>query len=284
MTPRTAEVCDHLTSCAPAHRRFIVVPRPAPAIGDPADPICPELPNAPQRARRPRRRWTTGRCDRRAKGSSRPRPAPGLGGVKGATDQVGAAASAHLGAGDRSGSEPTLDERKKVRDPFSPGWWRLEPHNPGWARDELCREHRSGEINEQLGAVSVRGHDLDGFDAVERQGRAKRWHRRGEMQPVMGTAAARLPRQNGHGGWVGHGSSRSGEHDCRPGRAGRLLVCSSPLRLWEDVSPGHVLLRPGEGSRHRSVGRRSFRPYHSRLPASVTQRGTVLGAAMSYDR
>ena len=199
----------------------------------------------------------------------------------------GSGRSGRLGASWRRGSErqrANARRRKKVRDPFSPGWWRLEPHNPGWARDELCREHRSGEINEQLGAVSVRGHDLDGFDAVERQGRAKRWHRRGEMQPVMGTAAARLPRQNGHGGWVGHGSSRSGEHDCRPGRAGRLLVCSSPLRLWEDVSPGHVLLRPGEGSRHRSVGRRSFRPYHSRLPASVTQRGTVLGAAMSYDR
>lgn len=130
VTPTNRRGCTATSPAAPAHTSDPLSPRGPPQPSGILPTHLPRTTERPTTGAPPRRRWFTRRSDGRSKGCSRTRRAPGLGGVEGAADQVGVAASAHLGARDRSGSEPALDNCEKVDHPVSPGRWRLEPHNP----------------------------------------------------------------------------------------------------------------------------------------------------------
>ena len=128
---------------------------------------------------------STRRDDRPVPVRASPRARPGLGSVEGAADQVGAAASAHLGAGDRSGSEPALDQSEQVGRPRL-----LRPVAAGTARSILgLRRARLGTPVRRSRAAASRssrsGATISTASTPSNQGRGSGRRRRGQMQTVM---------------------------------------------------------------------------------------------------
>ncbi len=143
----------------------------------------------------------------------------------------GSGRSGLLGAWWRRGSERKRASARREREGRSPS---LSPIGGRWNRTieagpETSSAGNVGAAYSRNAMAEYRSGTMISTASTPANGQGRRSRRRrGQTQAVVGTGTAGLPRQKGHGGWVGHVSSKSGGHGRRPD-VGRPV--SAPARF-----------------------------------------------------